>query len=81
MMNSFLFFVLVCILLSAYGFLPLQISFANSFYTSKCKLYGVPELGEDTQTILVTAVNKAFNGGVAGASAAGVQVLSLMWLR
>lgn len=36
---------------------------------------------EVVETIIQRAANKAFDGGAAGAAAAGVQVLTLMWLR
>jgi len=36
---------------------------------------------EFSANLVVKAASKAFDGGVAGASASAVQVLSLMWLR
>ncbi len=42
---------------------------------------GVPVAAIDLQAILAKASGKALEGGTAGASAAAVQVLSLMWLR
>ena len=44
-------------------------------------LAGGPGAAIDVQAILAKASGKAMEGGMAGASAAAVQVLSLMWLR